>query len=242
MDVKVGTGAFSRDRDEARALAESLVTVATGAGLPTRALVTDQNEVLGRTAGNAVEVREAVALLTRTADLPRFEALVRALCANLLVMGGLEPDGGAAAARVTRALDDGSAAERFARMVAALSGDADVLEHPDRVLPAAPCVRPLLPSRAGTVRRIDGRRIGMTIVEMGGGRRRADDTIDPAVGLSAVLGLGERTGPDRPLALVHARSESQFLEAARAFDAAFEVGDEPLEPGPVVLETIGAPS
>jgi thymidine phosphorylase len=238
MDVKVGSGAFSRDVGEARALARSLVTVACGAGLPTRALLTDMNQVLGRTAGNALEVREAADYLTGTAREARFDAVVRALGAELLVMGGLASAAEAPRA-LARALDEGRAAERFARMVAALGGPADLLEDPSRHLPRAPVVCDVPPRCEGTVAAVDGRAVGMALVALGAGRRRPDDDIDAAVGLEEVAGLGEPVGPGRPLARLHARDEASAARARHALAAAFEIGAPGQWVGPAVLETLG---
>ncbi|HVW18208.1 MAG TPA: thymidine phosphorylase, partial [Solirubrobacteraceae bacterium] len=138
MDVKAGSGAFMAGLDGARELARSIVDVARGNGLPATALVTDMDSVLGRTAGNAVEVREAIDHLTGAASDPRLREVTLALCAELLALGGLHAD-------PARALDSGAAAERFAAMVAELGGPADLLERPDAHLPRAPVVVEALP-------------------------------------------------------------------------------------------------
>ncbi|HEY0522659.1 MAG TPA: thymidine phosphorylase [Stellaceae bacterium] len=233
MDVKTGSGAFMARQEDAVDLARSIVDVANGAGLRTVALVTDMDEVLGTTAGNAVEVREAVDYLTgRRGATPRDARLHEAtmmLAAEMLVLGGLAADAGAARARAERDLASGAAAERFARMVAALGGPADLIEHPERHLPAAPVAVPVHPATRGYVASIDVRRIGIAVLELGGGRRRADDTIDPSVGLTEVAGSGAEVGPGdlRPLAVVHARSEADAERAASALREAFILADGP---------------
>ena len=220
MDVKVGSGAQFRDVDEARALAQALIEVAAGNGMPTHALLTDMNQVLGRTAGNAVEVRESIEHLTGEASDGRLRDVTLALCAELLVLGGLEADPAAA-------LDSGAAAERFARMVAELGGPADLLEAPDRYLPAAPSVRAIEPAEAGVVCAIDVRAVGVAVIGLGGGRAREADLVDHSVGLTEVAALGERVGPgERPLAIVHAPDEDSAAQAADAVRAAFELSDE----------------
>ena len=138
MDVKVGSGAFMTGMDDARALAESIVAVAEGAGLRTRALITDMDQVLGRSAGNALEVQEAIDYLTGAARDPRLHEVVTALAAELLQIGGLAKDAAEAEAAIANALDSGGAAERFQRMVTALGGPGDLVEAPDRHLPRAP--------------------------------------------------------------------------------------------------------
>jgi thymidine phosphorylase len=240
MDVKTGNGAFMADEAQARELAESLVAVATGAGLPTAALVTDMDQVLGRTAGNALEVAETVDFLTGKTREARLAEVTLALGVEMLRLGRVETDEAAARALLLAALDDGRAAERFARMVAALGGPADMLEHAARHLPAAPVVAPAAPSRAGVVQRIDVRAVGLAVVALGGGRTRPGQEIDSRVGLSAVAGIGERVGPARPLALVHAADGAAATRAVATLQAAFEIGDGDVAVPPVLRARIGA--
>jgi thymidine phosphorylase len=248
MDVTFGSGAFMREVADARGLATSIVEVANGAGCPTTALLTDMNQVLGRTAGNAVEVREAIAYLVGEggpdAREPRQHEATLALSAELLVTGGLFVDVAAARAACERALASGAAADHFARMVAALGGPADLVEHADTYLPLPEVEVAVLPDRAGIVAAIETRAIGLAIVALGGGRRRADDPIDHAVGLTAVAGLGEPVGPDRPICRIHARTAGSAAEAALAIRAAVTISDEAAGAaggaavGPVILERI----
>ena len=234
MDVKFGSGAFMAAREDADELARALVEVAGGAGLPTVALLTDMDEVLGTTAGNALEVREAIDYLTGTRE-PRLHEVTLALAASLLEQGGLADDGRAAA---ERALDSGAAAERFAAMVAALGGPADLVEAPDRHLAAAPVVRAAAPDRAGVVGAVDCRAVGLVVTGLGGNRRREDDAIDPAVGLTEIAPTGARVGPERPLAVVHAASEAAADEAVAALRAAVTVGDDAPPERPVIAGRI----
>lgn len=234
MDVKVGSGAVTRSHGEARVLAETIMSVAARAGLPTHALLTDMDQVLGTTAGNAVEVREAIAYLTGGPCDPRLRALVNALGAELLFLGGLVADREEGTRRMRAAHEDGRGAERLARMVAALGGPADLLEKPGAYLPVAPVRRPVVPPRPGCVRRVDARALGLLVVELGGGRRDPADGVDPAVGLSDVLGVGGLTDGERPLAVVHARREADARRAVERVRAAMEITDDPVMPGPVV--------
>jgi thymidine phosphorylase len=236
MDVKTGSGAMMAELDRARELARTIVEVAVGNGLPTVALITDMNQVLGRTAGNAVEVRESIDHLTGAARDERLLEVTLALCAEVLVLGGLYDDPGDARRAAERALSSGAAAERFGAMVAELSGPADLLEAPSRHLPDAPVVVPIEPARPGAVSSIDVRAVGITIVNLGGGRAREDDVVDHSVGLTEVAALGERVEPGgRPLALLHARDAESVRRAADAVRAAFVLGDPPGQvPGPVI--------
>ena len=240
MDVKVGSGAFAGSLESAQALAESLVTVAGDAGLRTVAWLTDMNQVLGHDVGNALEVHEAVDFLVGRRREARLHAVTSALAREMLVLGGRAADHAEAAGPVERALESGAAAERFARMVAALGGPRDFLERPDQHLARAPVQLAVTPAVAGVVAQVDVRQIGLAVIALGGGRRRASDLVDPAVGLTDMQGPGESVGPDRPLGIVHARSMTEAMEAAATLRAAVTVRDGPAGPvGPPVLQRIG---
>jgi thymidine phosphorylase len=236
MDVKVGSGAFLPEIEGARELGEAIVEVAAGNGLPTSALLTDMNQVLGRTAGNAVEVREAIDGLRGEGTDVRLREVTVALSAELLRLGGLLPDLATARAAAESALDRGAAAERFAAMVAALGGPSDLVDHPERYLPDAPVVRPIEPSSGGVVTAIDVRAVGIAIIGLGGGRARETDAIDHRVGFTEVAGVSERVEPGgRPIAVVHARTASEADRAAAEMHAAFTVGETaPALAGPVI--------
>jgi thymidine phosphorylase len=236
MDVKHGSGAFMADRADAEALAAALVEVAGGAGLPTVALLTDMDEVLGTTAGNALEVAEAVDFLEGVAREPRLHEVTLALSASLLVQGGLAAGEEEARTAAEHALDSGAAAERFAAMVRALGGPGDVRA----ALAVAPVRRAVAPERPGVVASMDCRAVGLVVTGLGGNRRREDDAVDPAVGLSEIAPTGAEVGGDRPLAVVHARDERAWEAAAAALRAAVRVGDEAAPERPVVAATVGA--
>ncbi len=238
MDVKFGSGAFMAEFPRARELAQSIVDVANGAGLKTRALLTDMDSPLGTTAGNALEVREAIAYLRGQRDA-RLHDCTRALAVEMLELSGIAPRG-EAGAKLDAALASGAAAERFARMVAALGGPADLLERPDAYLAKAPIVRAIAPSRPGFVASVATRAVGIAVLELGGGRSDPSAAIDPAVGFERLAPLGAAIGPDQPLALMHAREEASAERAARTLRAAYTVGDAPPAPAPVVRETLGA--
>ncbi|PWC56977.1 thymidine phosphorylase [Azospirillum sp. TSO22-1] len=238
MDVKWGSGAFMTTLDDAEALAESIVTVATGAELVARALLTDMNEVLGISAGNALEVREALAFLRGEPVDPRLYEVTAELTAELLKVGDLVPDVAEGRRRFDHAIRSGAAAERFARMVVALGGPTDLLEAPDRHLAAAPVRRAVPPPRRGVVAAIDTRALGVAVIALGGGRTRVADPVDPAVGLDSIAGLGEAVDGERPLAVVHARTGSDADRAATAVQAAFTVADTAPARGPLVAMRI----
>ncbi len=233
LDVKTGSGAFMAERDDAFALATALTEVANGAGVSTVALVTDMNEVLGTTAGNALEVREAVHYLTGAAREPRLHEVTVALAAAALVQSRLSADEDSARAKVEEVLASGAAAERFGAMVAALGGPADFLENP--ALPEASVTRPVAPERPGYVASVDTRAVGLVVTGLGGNRRREDDQIDYGVGLSQIAPIGSQVGPDTPLAIVHARGDASAAEAATALLSAVTIGPEPPAGRPVLL-------
>ena len=227
MDVKTGSGAFAAARAAADRLAETLVDVGTGAGLRMRALVTDMDRVLGRTAGNALEVAEAIDALAGRGGDPRLLRVTEALAAHLLVLGGLADDLDTATAHLRATLADGRAAERFQAMVADLGGPADLVERPDRHLPQAPVVRPVFPERPGRLATVDARALGLAVIRLGGGRAQPGDRVDPAVGLAAVAAPGSAVGaPGRPLAIVHAAGADAAEAAARTVRAAMQTRPE----------------
>ncbi len=237
MDVTFGNGAFMSDLAQAEELAHSIVSVARGAGLMTNALLTDMNQVLGYTAGNALEVREVIDWLVGSSDDKRLTEVVLALGAEMLVLGGLAADVESATARLVSARNDGTAAERFQSMVTALGGPADLVDNPETHLPSAPVTRRVEPGRDGYVQSVDTRAVGLAVVSLGGGRRRVEDAIDHSVGLSDVAGIGQHVDRDHPLAIVHARNESDAEIASNQVIEAYSIGDEaPAHPGPVVAK------
>jgi thymidine phosphorylase len=240
MDVKFGSGAFMDNAEDARKLAESLVFVANGAGLPTSALLTDMNESLASSAGNAVEMAYAVDYLTGRRREKRFHEVTVELSAEMLLLGKLAATIEEARAKIAHAISSGKAAEVFQRMVAALGGPSDFLENHKSHLQAAPIIKAVHAERPGTVKAVAARDIGVAVVALGGGRTRPQDPIDHAVGLTELAAIGEAVDASRPLAVVHARSEEAAEAAARAVRAAYTISDGKAAPGPSILERIGA--
>ena len=238
MDVKTGSGAFAASREMAEELAQSIVAVANGAGLRTSALITDMDQVLGSHVGNALEVAEAVNFLKGRRDA-RLEEVVVALAAEMLRLGGLGEDDEGRREKVLAVVDNGRAAECFARMVAALGGPADFMERPDEYLAKAPVIEPCFPDREGFVTSVDTRGVGIGLIALGGGRRRASDSIDYRVGFSDVCNVGAAVGPGAPVAMVHAASEEKAKQASQDLLKAITIGDKAPEPAPMVLKTVG---
>jgi thymidine phosphorylase len=241
MDVKVGSGAFMGSIDEARTLASDLVAAANGAGLPCRALLTDMNQCLGSTAGNALEVGEAIEFLTGQRQAPRLKAVTIALVTELATLGGLAETVADAEAMLEAALDDGRAAEHFQRMVNALGGPSDLIDRPVHHLPKAKVQRPVLLGKTGFVAKIDTRALGLAVIQLGGGRLRPDDHIDPSVGFSEVCGIGDEIGADRPFAIVHAASDDAANQAIQHLRNAVRLADgPPATAAALIIERVAA--
>ncbi|MYA89357.1 MAG: thymidine phosphorylase, partial [Boseongicola sp. SB0662_bin_57] len=237
LDVKCGSGAFMTGMEEAKALANSLVETANGAGCPTVALITDMNQPLAPSAGNALEVAEVMRALTGAVDA-RWVDLALTLGSELLVMAGVEETSGVARDRLRGALRSGEAAARFDAMVAALGGPAEFSARWQSCLPAANVVREVAAPVAGQVAAIDGHVIGMAVVRLGGGRMRDGDRIDPSVGFSDVLPLGAEVAKGDPLARLHAADDAAADAAERAFLSAVSIGVAD-DAGPLVMGRIG---
>ena len=236
MDVKVGNGAFMDTMDKARELANSIIGTAERAGLKTHAVITDMNEVLGTTVGNALEIDESVRFLRDEIREPRLNEVVVALCAEMLLVAGQETDRDAAARRCEEAIVNGQAAEKFARMVEALGGPADFMDHYDAYLPKANVIRPV--HADGIVYAVDTRAVGNAIIELGGGRRQVGEVLDLSVGFSRIAATGTELDENTPLAVIHAASEDDAENAERNLLAAVSLGQEAATDRRVVSEIL----
>ena len=238
MDVKFGTGAFMQKYDDAKALAQSIVSVANGGGMPTMALLTDMNEVLGHSAGNAVEVQESVDFLTGAYRDPRLMEITVGLTAEMLLLGKLATDIDDARRKVTAVIENGAAAERFAKMVHALGGAADFVEKPEQYMAQAEIVTDIFTEDVGYVTGIDTRAIGIGIVGMRGGRAKPTDDIDHAVGLSQMVGIGTKCDAQTPIARIHARSVDQAEQMAKTVRSSLILSDTKPAESNTVAEAI----
>ncbi len=234
MDVKVGSGAFMPTYEKSVELARSIVAVGNGAGMKTTAALTDMSQSLAPCAGNALEVACAIDYLTGKSRPARLHEVTMALAAQMLIIGKLAKDEADARARLLAVLESGAAAERFARMVKALGGPADLLERPHAHLARANVIVPVPAPRAGAIARVDARALGIAVVGLGGGRMKTTDTLDYSVGLSALLELGERVEEGQPLAVVHARDEDAAKRAVSEVQRAYSIGDSVGELPPTI--------
>ena len=238
MDVKTGSGSVMGAEARCIELAEAICDVAGGAGTPTTALVTDMNQVLGRNAGNALEVAEAIEVLRGERRDGRLLEATRELAAEMLLAGGLFDQRDKALAALDERLRSGLAAERFQSMVSAMGGPNNLLEDFREILPEAPVVFDCTPGEPGFIAEMDVYQAGMAVVELGGGRTRSDQRIDLAVGLENVAGIGEWVDADRPVARIHARSEEDAKRAAIRLGAAIRFAAEPAPVPPLIHRAV----
>jgi thymidine phosphorylase len=241
MDVKAGSGAFMPTMEKSIALAESIVAVGNGAGVKTSALITDMNESLAPCAGNAIEVQCAVDYLTGKSRPARLHEVTMALATELLVTSGIAKDAMAGTALLVRSLEQGRAAEVFAKMVAALGGPSDFIENAQKYLPRANVSVLVKAPRDGIVAAIDTRALGLAVVSLGGGRRRASDAIDFSVGLSDFAPLASHVRAGDTLARVQARTQSEADTGVREVLAAIAIGDVMPTLGKAVVRRVGEP-
>lgn len=234
LDVKCGSGAFMRSLEDAQELAGALVRTANLAGCPTTALITEMDQPLASSLGNALEIRETLDVLC-DGKQGRLLELTIELGAVLLVSAGLAQTEEQAARALRKAISSGAAAERFERMCHAL-GAKDALKL--NKLPAAPVIRPVGAPKAGRVRSIDGVSVGLAVVAMGGGRQVENDVIDPSVGLTEFCRLGQSVSEGDPLCMIHAADEASADEVEAAVLAAIEINGDAVDHQPLVIERV----
>jgi thymidine phosphorylase len=225
LDVKVGSGAFMREIDAARELARTMVTLGGEHGVSTTALLTGMDTPLGRAVGNAVEVTEAVDTL-RGDGPPDLIAVTLALAEQMLRLAGVDADPAAA-------LSDGRALASYRRMIAAQGGD------PDAPLPAAAHSELVTAPEAGWLRALDARAVGVAAWRLGAGRARKEDPVSATAGVICLAKPGDRVEEGQPLLELLGDEPPRFARAAEALAGAVEIGQEPPEAGPAVLERIG---
>lgn len=240
MDVKLGNGAFAASDAMATELAQSLVTVANAAGLPTRACITDMNQVLGDSCGNAVEVSEAVQFLVGQRREPRLLEVTRVLSAELLILGGLAADEATALQQVDKVLDNGAAAAHFARMVAALGGPTDFVERNSHYLLAAPVKLEIRAPCSGWVSGMATREIGLLNIALGGGRRQVADAVDARVGFTQFAQVGQWVDEGDVVAVVHAADADAAQHAAQSLLPLIAWAQDEPERAPVIVRRLGS--
>lgn len=238
LDVKIGSGAFMTSQEEAETLARSLVEVANGGGVKTSALITDMNQPLADAAGNVVELQNCLDFLKGNKAGTRLETVVLAFASEMLMQAGIAANVAEAEGRAREALASGKAADIFGRMVHALGGPEDLLEHPDRHLVSAPVRKPVVAAADGWLGGCDARGIGVSVIDLGGGRRRPQDKIDHRVGFSDILPLGTKVSKGDPIATVHAADEASAEKAVADLSANYRLVDEAPAASPVIIGRI----
>jgi pyrimidine-nucleoside phosphorylase len=237
LDVKAGSGAFMKTPEDARQLAESCLRLARGAGRRCGVAITDMSQPLGDAIGNALDIAEAVAILKGEQQGRLRELAVWFAARALEALDGVASE--EALRRAAAALDDGSALERFRAMVEAQGGDPAVCDEPERVLPRAPVVAPIVATTVGVLAATDAQELGLAAGALGAGRMKKSDPIDPAVGIVLDAKIGDAVAAGQLLGYVHARSAAAAAEAATRTLAALEVEEEPAEPPPLIHEWLG---
>jgi len=236
LDVKVGKGAFMKDLEHARHLASALVRVGTQSGKRVVAVLTRMEAPLGAAVGNALETREAIDVLFDRAPEDLVQCTL-ALAIEMLMLGGRSASRDQAHDMIQDAIRSGRAADKMRQLIAAQDGDPLVVDHPDR-LPTAPQVETVVCTADGWVSGIDALEIGRSSVALGAGRMRADQAVDPAVGIVVCAKPGARVRPGSVLAQLHVRSDQQASLVRQRVADAFQIADAAPEPQPLVLERI----
>ena len=236
-DVKFGRGAFMREKARARELAQALVATSVAMGTPMRALLTSMEQPLGHAVGNAVEVAESIACLKGEGPDDTMEVTL-ALGAEMLVLAGAAPSREEARRRLQAALASGAALEKFRELVAAQGGDPRVVDDPGH-LPQARLRIPLAAPRSGCVAGVDALGVAHATFRLGAGRAKAADRIDPAVGVSALVKVGEQVAEGSPLCVIHANDETALAEARSLLEHAIAIGERPPPAMRLVEEIVG---
>jgi pyrimidine-nucleoside phosphorylase len=236
MDVKCGKGAFMKKRDDARALAQSLVSVGQAQGLRMEALITEMNVPLGRTVGNSLEVEEAIAVL-RGQGSEELTKLSVHLAARMVRLAGVASTLSAAERKVRDALTSGRGLEKFRQIIAQQHGDPSVVDDPSR-LPHAPKQHLVRAPRSGYITTLDAELIGRAAMHLGAGRDRVDDVIDPSVGVVLASAWAQEVRAGDAVFEVHYHDEAKLAQALPLLDESCRIGDEAPTIRPLILETL----
>ena len=237
LDVKFGRGAFMKDLVCAQELAETLVSVAVAMGKPTRAVLTAMDEPLGRAVGNALEVAESIDCLRGIGPADTMK-VTYALGEQMLLLAKVAATRGAAREKLEQAISSGAALMKFRAMVGAQGGDVGIVDEPRR-LPQAKFQEPLTAIRRGFVTDVDAMGVALATLRLGAGRIKAEDAVDHAVGVNALVKVGQTVEQGAPLGVVHANSESALADARAMLTRAITIGDERRLPPPLIGRIFG---
>lgn len=226
LDVKWGMGAFMSSLDEARQLAQLMISIARLAGRKAIALLSDMNQPLGLAVGNALELREAIETLHGEGPADFREHCLE-VAAQMLVIGDICPSVGEGKLMAQRALDQGQAWNRFRLLVKTQEGDVSFVDHPEK-LPKAPIVETVLAPATGYLQTVNARIVGETAVALGAGREKKTDTIDPAVGVVIYHKVGDAIHQGEPLCVIHANRNGILPQARQAMLEAHTIVENPV--------------
>lgn len=237
LDVKCGSGAFMQTPEEARALARALVDTANAAGCRTSAVISDMNTPLAPAMGNALEVIEVMRVLTQGARGRLYDLSIE-LGARLLVDHGISKAPAEAREKLETLIATGKAAERFGRMIAAQGGPTAFEDSWTHLLPEAPVIKEVTAEYAGYISAWDGIALGLGVVDLGGGRHRQEDVINPAVGLSSIAGVGDYVDGGVPIATIHAARPEDAERMETVLKGAVRISDVKPDLTPLIFEDI----
>ncbi|MER2559489.1 MAG: thymidine phosphorylase [Myxococcaceae bacterium] len=237
LDVKVGSGAFMKTLENARTLAQTMIGIGTEMGKNVVALLTDMDQPLGRTVGNALEVREAVEMLRGEAPADYTE-LTLALTAEMLVLGKKAGSIDEARAKLDQVIRNGAAEKKFHEIVAAQGGDPSAIADLS-LLPKARTTIAIRATGSGFVTGIDSESIGLAAMTLGAGREKTTDVIDPGVGFVLEKKLGDAVSEGTTLVTAHVNDERRMPEVVERVRAAYRIGAAALPRRPLVLERLG---
>jgi len=237
LDVKVGNGSFNATRDVAVNLANSLVSVAKGAGLQCQAILTDMNQVLGWNAGHSLEIRECAEYLTNERKNARLEKITNELIAYVLMMAK-KIKKQESYEKIKQVLNNGEAAEKFNKMVYALGGPIDFLEKHNSYLQFSSYVGEIKADKVGSIYSIETRKLGLILIELGGGRKQVDDKINYTVGYENVMSVGEDVDTTTPLLKVHASSQGDFDRVKGEIEKCFVISNNKSNSLDTIYQTI----
>jgi len=237
LDVKMGCGAFMTNLDDARALARALVTIGNLAGKETRAVITDMNQPLSSHIGNALEVKEVFELLREGSRSSHLRDVTLELCGHLFVMAGLYTELAGARARAEEILVSGAALRKMGEMIEAQGGNKDVLSDLD-LLPKAPIVEEFGAPQSGSLLSIDVCRLGLIARDMGAGRIRKEDAIDPSVGLVLHKRMGDIIEKGEPFVQIHAAKAEHIAHVKEQLAECFTFETQPVTAPPLILDVV----
>ncbi|MDP7039582.1 MAG: thymidine phosphorylase [Myxococcota bacterium] len=236
LDVKAGRGAFMKDEASARELAESLVRVGQGAGLKVRAVITRMDSPLGTTIGNALEIKESLAILRGEGPQDSTE-LTMQLGAEMLCLGGVANNLENARNKLGAVVESGAGLDKFRELIEAQQGDPRIVDNPE-LLPSANQTTEVLSDRNGFIHDIDSYALGVAAMKMGAGRATMEDTIDPGVGIEILAKPGETIDNNQPIARLH---HNRAVHGIRSeVKAAFNIAQEQIDIAPLIIDRLGS--